>query len=471
MKTSVIKSLILGALVVMLASLLVLTLVFFYNVKSGIETDTYSEMNEFVEHIKPITQMSLDFSTSRMMKFYNETMHQFTHFSRFSVLVAANNGEIVWSDFPVRYPGYKEKILSANKALEKKNKIQAENMLSGIYSGRTMTLAVGVKSEISGNSRTIFCTVKTPNLVGRFFDILLEIMLMELVSLLFMAIFLYQISKTITNPLAKINKALKAFSKGDFSKRVEYTSSNELGELAQNVNSMADGLENLEKMRYSFVSDVSHELRTPMTSITGFIEGILDGTIPKEDNDKYLKIVLSETKRLSRIVNELLSVSKLESGTLKLDITSFDILELSKIVLLNFEKEITEKNISVSVQTGEEHCFVCADKDSCTQVMINLIHNAVKFTPEDGSIALCFEEEDTKCRITVKNSGEGIEADKIAFIWERFYKTDNSRSSDKSGVGLGLYIVKRILDAHDEKITVSCDEEKNTSFSFTLPLS
>ncbi len=470
MKTSVIKSLIIGSLFVMLLSLLIVTVVFFYNVKTGIETETYAEMDEFVQHIKPITKMSIDFSTSRMMKLYSETMQQFTHLTKFNLLVASHNGNVIWSNFPIPSQYARDYILKAKDALSDGGKIQAKNLFPEIYPGNTMTIAESVRGDNSNNSWIVFCTVKSPSVTDSFFDIILEIMIMELAALLFMAIFLYFFSKNITNPLAKINNALKAFSKGDFSSRVEYKSSNELGELASNVNSMADGLENLEKMRASFVSDVSHELRTPMTSISGFIEGILDGTIPDCEKDKYLAIVLSETKRLSRIVNDLLSVSKLDSGQIKINRTFFDIQELAKIVLVTFEREITEKNINISFNTNTEKCIVNADKDSYTQVLINLIHNAVKFTHQDGSIALCFYEMDGKCKITIENSGDGISPDKIDMIWERFYKADNSRSNDKSGVGIGLYIVKRIIDAHDETIFASSDNQKYTSFTFTVAL-
>lgn len=468
MKTSVIKSLIIGALSVMLLSLLIVTIVFVYNVKSGIETDTYAEMDKFVQRIKPITKMSLDFSTNRMMKLYDETMQQFTHLTKFNLLVTTNDGRVVWSNFPVLSGDAYEQIQNVNDVLSDTGNIKGENLLTAIYPGNTMTLVESVKSDSSNDSWVIFCTVKAPLLMNSFFDVILKIMIMVLAALLFMAIFLYFFSKNITNPLAKINNALKAFSKGDFSSRVEYKSSNELGELAANVNLMADGLENLEKMRSSFISDVSHELRTPMTSISGFIEGILDGTIPSCESEKYLSIVLSETKRLSRIVTDLLSVSKLDSGAMKLNRTVFDIQELAKIVLITFEREITEKNITVSIETNADHTLVNADKDSFTQVFINLIHNAVKFTSHDGFITLCFDEKDDKCKISIQNSGDGIDADKINLIWERFYKTDNSRSNDKSGVGLGLYIVKRIIDAHDEKIFVSSEKGKCTSFTFTV---
>lgn len=471
MRRSVIKSMIVGSLAVMLVSLLIVTVVFFYTVKSSMETGTYSDMQAFINHVKPITQMSLDFSTSRMMKLYDESMEQFSHFTKYNVLISTQSGEVIWSDTDVLTSQVRPHIKSAIDKMSGNTKFQSVNLLSSIYPGRTITVAEAVSGEIADRTWYIFCTSKAPSATGQFFDVILEIMIMELAALLFMAIFLYLFSKNITSPLRKINNALKAFSRGEFSTRVEYCSGNELGELARNVNIMADSIENFEKMRSSFVSDVSHELRTPMTSIAGFVEGILDGTIPRSESDKYLGIVLSETKRLSRIVNDLLSVSRLDSGKQKINRTDFDIYELAKIVLLNFEKEITSKDINITFESDLEQCIVNADRDAYTQVLINLIHNAVKFTEHGGDIIIRLKETKDKCKFTVENTGKGIEKEKLNFIWERFYKTDNSRSSDKSGVGLGLYIVKRIIDAHDEKIYVSSIPDKCTAFTFTVSLS
>ncbi|MBR2404790.1 MAG: HAMP domain-containing histidine kinase [Clostridia bacterium] len=471
MRKSVIKSMIFGSLAVMLISLLVVTIVFFYTVKTSFEAESYKDMGEFIRHVKPITQMSLDFSTSRMMKLFDESMQQFSHYSKYNLLITTQNGDIVWSDVDILPSQAKPHIMSAISELGSNPTIRSYNMLSGIYPGRTITIGEIVSSEFGKEAWMIFCTKNMPSASGQYMKLLLEILIMELAALVFMAIFLYFFSRNITSPLRKINNALKSFAKGNFKSRVAYSSSNELGELALNVNNMADSLEHFEKIRSSFISDVSHELRTPMTSISGFVEGILDGTIPREESDKYLKIVLSETKRLSRIVNELLDVSRIESGKQQIKRTDFDISELSKIVLINFEKEITDKNIDVSLEFHTEKCIVNADRDSYTQVLINLIHNAVKFTPENGYIVLKIEEHHDKCLFTVENSGEGIDKEKINFVWERFYKTDDSRSSDKSGIGLGLYIVKRIIDAHDETIKVESIPGKCTRFVFTIALS
>ncbi|MDY3302656.1 MAG: HAMP domain-containing sensor histidine kinase, partial [Clostridia bacterium] len=244
----------------------------------------------------------------------------------------------------------------------------------------------------------------------------------------------------------------------------------EIGELAGNINDMAMSIQNFEKRRTDFISDVSHELRTPMTSISGFIEGIIDGTISNADAPKYLDVVLSETKRLSRLVSDLLSLSRIDDGRMVINKSTFDIVELARLIIIKFEKIITTKGIEVNFESDSESLEVFADKDSLTQVLTNLFHNAVKFAPDGGYVRISISENNNKCLICIVNNGHGIEPDKLDFIWERFYKTDYSRSSDRSGVGLGLYIVKRILDAHGEKINVTSEVDGETVFSFSLDL-
>ena len=289
-------------------------------------------------------------------------------------------------------------------------------------------------------------------------------------AMIFSAVLFYFISKKITTPIKKISAAVKEFSKGNFEKRVQYSSDNELGELAENINHMATSIENLEKLRRGFISDVSHELRTPMTTISGFIEGILDGTIPEQSRDEYLKIVLSESKRLSRLVTNLLQISRMESGENIVKKIVFDINELVRLSLLKFEMMITSKNIEVDLTLDDEKLYVYADKDSITQVLINLINNAVKFTPDGGKISLDIKVLNEKAVISIINTGHGIESEKLEYIWDRFYKTDTSRSADRGGAGLGLYIVKRILTFHGEDISVQSVLDDFTRFTFTLSL-
>ena len=278
----------------------------------------------------------------------------------------------------------------------------------------------------------------------------------------------YFISKKITDPIKLIDNTVTEFAKGKFDLRVWCGTNDELSSLCENINTMATGIENLEKMRSSFVSNVSHELRTPMTSITGFVEGILDGTIPRDKQDEYLKIVLAESKRLSRLVNDLLSISRLESGSFKIEKKNFDICELLRREIIKFETQITKKNLNVELEIEQEKMPVFADSDAIVQVVTNLLGNATKFTPEGGTIKIRAYYSSDRVNVEITNTGEGIKADKIKYIWDRFYKADDSRNQNPGGTGLGLYIVKNILNKSDEKIFAESVENEYTRFTFTV---
>ncbi len=307
-----------------------------------------------------------------------------------------------------------------------------------------------------------------PEIKGMYSFMANKMIIVIILSMAFSALLFYLLSLKITNPIKTISAAVMEFSKGNFKKRVEYSVDNELGELAQNINHMASSLDNLERLRQGFISDVSHELRTPLTTISGFVEGIIDGTIPKESQEEYLEVVLSESKRLSRLITNLLQVTHMESGKIKIEKTDFDINELARLALLKFEMMITPKDIDVSMNMDMDKLMVNADKDMITQVLINLINNAVKFTPNGGKISIDIEDKRDKAVISVTNTGHGIEPEKLQFIWDRFYKTDKSRSEDRTGMGLGLYIVKSIINLHRENITVESKLDEYTRFIFTL---
>ena len=276
------------------------------------------------------------------------------------------------------------------------------------------------------------------------------------------------LTRQILKPVKKMRTAAKSISSGNFNERIPITSNDEIGQLSEAFNSMTQSLDELENMRSSFISDVSHELRTPMTIISGFVEGILDGTIPEDERGKYLEIVLEETKRLSRLVNDLLEASRLEQGKIKIVKTSVDVNRLATECIITCEQRLTEKRINVNLELDEEVCFALADKDAIKRVMLNLIDNAIKFTPEGGTIDISTEKSGGKVSVSVKNSGEGISKEELRHIWERFYKSDKSRSQDKRGVGLGLHIVKTIISQHGGEISAESEEGKYALFRFVL---
>lgn len=292
-----------------------------------------------------------------------------------------------------------------------------------------------------------------------------------LISLAFSMFLSYILSFRITKPLKEMNVTAMRLASGDFTKRVSTSAKDtisEISELVDTFNDMADSIQNSEENHRSFTSSIAHELRTPMTSIMGFLESILDGTIPPEKSREYLEICLSESKRLSRLVNELMDLSKIESGVEKLNIESFDINECIRRQLIKYQDKITEKNISVSLEFDTEKCLCLCDKDAITRVFINLIDNAIKFTNTDGFINIDVKTHLGKTYVSIENSGQGIEEEDIKHIFDKFYKSDKSRSLDKLGIGLGLYLVKNIMVLHEETIEAKSVPGEYTRFTFTL---
>lgn len=278
--------------------------------------------------------------------------------------------------------------------------------------------------------------------------------------------------KRMAKPLDEIAEVSRRFARGDFSVRVKQVSNpeDEMGALIESFNKMADSLENAEKRRAEFISNISHELRTPMTTIGGFADGILDGTIPDSDKDRYLAAISDETHRLARLVRNMLDVSRAKAeASDPSKRTVFDVSELLLQILLSFESRATAKNLDVDPQLPDNPIMVRADKDAITQVIYNLIDNAVKFARNGSCITLRLYKDEYKAYVAVKDEGETIPRDDLPFIFDRFHKSDRSRSIDKDGVGLGLYLVKSIINEHDEDIAVR-SENGITEFVFTLSL-
>ncbi len=278
----------------------------------------------------------------------------------------------------------------------------------------------------------------------------------------------YFISERMTYPLKQMSRAAKSFAQGRFDVRVPVRGEDEVAELATAFNNMAMSLEKMEENRNTFLSNVSHDLRTPMTTISGFIDGILTGAIPPSKQEHYLGIVSGEVKRLSRLVSSLLDITRLQAGEKKIVKTSFDICEMSRQVLISCEDRIEEKKLDVHFDADEDSMSVFADHDSIHQILYNLVDNAVKFSYDEGLLELSIHKKDRKVFVSVKNTGKGIAKDELPYVFDQFYKSDKSRGLDKTGLGLGLYICKTIIDRHGEEIWVKSEEGAWCEFVFTL---
>ena len=300
------------------------------------------------------------------------------------------------------------------------------------------------------------------------FYIMLSV-LAVLAAVLAVSVFVHRQSQ----PLRQMAKTARAFGHGELDARVPIRKgySQEVDELALAFNSMAASLQQSENQRREFVANVSHELKTPMTTIGGYVDGILDGTIPPEKSRHYMQIVSDETKRLSRLVRSMLDISQLQSeaGIPAEKRTRFDLSETIGQVLLTFEQKITAKNLNVEVDMPPHPVYTNANRDYITQVVYNLLDNAVKFCPENATVGIRLREARGKVYVSVYNDGKTIPAEELPLVFDRFHKLDKSRSENRDGWGLGLYIVKTIVCSHGENISVT-SRDGRTEFTFTMPL-
>lgn len=306
-------------------------------------------------------------------------------------------------------------------------------------------------------------------------DALLDVMLKTiLISSLWVMlaalVVVYIVTERVIGPLKDMSRMASEFAAGNYNARVPVRGKDEVAALAVAFNDMADSIARLEVMRNTFVANVSHDLRTPMTTISGFIDNILSGAIPPEKHAHYLEVIRAEVARLARLVASLLDISRIQAGDRKFDKKPFDVCEMARRILFSFEGKIEQKRLEVEFLCDEEKMVTLADHDAIYQIFYNICDNAVKFSREGGllRVSLTAIKED-HVQISVYNEGEGIAAEDIPFVFERFYKGDKSRGLDKSGVGLGLFISKTIMDAHDERIWVRSEQGKFCEFNFTLP--
>lgn len=338
-----------------------------------------------------------------------------------------------------------------------------------IYSTEHYTVATRIVGHDNSIYGYVFASASTESLRTLLSSLFKIYLFSAILPIILMFFSVFTISYNQTKPLKFMSEAAKSMAEGDFSKRVPVLNDDEIGELSIAFNNMTDSLSKMEGMRRSFIGNVSHELRTPMTTIAGFIDGIIDGTIPEDKQKEYLKTVSDEVKRLSRIVESMLNISRLESGTLTLNKTTFDLSSALINVVLSREATIEKYNLKIDGLDTLQKTEITADYDLIYQVLYNLIDNAVKFTDENGRINFAIYDNGNSIELAVKNTGEGIEKEQLGLIFDRFYKIDKSRSTNKNSTGLGLFIVKTIVNLHGGKIIAESTPGDFTIFRVILP--
>ena len=408
-------------------------------------------------------------------KIYSNYVASIARISDSYVIVTTPGGEIIYATDGDHLYDYKNTCLPkavVDQVLHDGDYTGMTN-LDGIYPERRYMAALPV-SAMTLSGRTV---VEGLVLVSADASSLAEMWSAMATIFFFSAVVVLIISviaSTITSahqarPLNEMAEAARKFGRGEFDVRVTGYEGrcDEISTLAESFNTMASSLAKVESQRSDFIANISHELKTPMTTISGFAEGILDGTIPPERERDSLQIIVSETRRLSRLVRRMLDVSQLQAIDPLRNGNHFDVCESMRRVLISMEKKINDRHLDVEADIPDEPILVLGDNDMITQVIYNLLENAAKFAREGSTLYLGVAMMDGKARITVRNVGETIPAEELPLLFERFHKSDKSRSEDKDGYGLGLYIVKTILQQHKEEINVT-SENGVTTFTFSL---
>ena len=370
---------------------------------------------------------------------------------------------IIDDDESFRYPDGIVDRLSAS------GKISLNGTLDGFFEEKHRVCIQPITARDGHLVGTVMATTTNSDM-----DELLEAMIRTMVMsslwlMLAALIAVYFITERLVSPLRSMSRAVKEFAGGHFDVRVPENGNDEVAELAVAFNNMASTLQHSEETRRLFLANVSHDLRTPMTTISGFIDMILQGTIPKEMVPHYLEVIRSEILRLSRLVSSLLDLTKIEAGERKFNKVPMDICEMGRQIIIASEQRLEEKQLDVQFDADRDNMYVNADVDAIHQVLYNLCDNAIKFSKPGGKYVLSVHENGGKVTVSVYNEGDGIAPEDLPYVFDRFYKSDKSRGLDKTGTGLGLYISRTIIEAHDEQIRVESEYGKWCRFTFSLP--
>ncbi len=389
------------------------------------------------------------------------------------VVLSDTTGRLVLCTCGEFYCEHVGKTLSSEfmQELSQNNYVYATGVLDGIYEDERYLYALPIYSAGAGDLLGyVVVSTETKDMSDMMSRIMGLFLFTAVIVLLVAMVATMLITRRQTETLRELSKAAKQFAHGDFSARINPDGAgDEVAELATAFNNMACSLEQSESLRQEFISNVSHELKTPMTTIAGFMDGMLDGTIPKEKYAYYMQTVSDEVKRLNRMVRSMLDISRLKATGEEVQKARFDVTETLGRTLLTFEQKIEAKHLDVQVNMPDRAVWVMANEDAITQVIYNLIDNGVKFADPGSPFLLTVATSGGKALVSVADTGPMIPPEELPLVFDRFHKSDKSRSKDKDGVGLGLYIVKTILGSHGEDITVT-SRDGVTTFTFTLTL-
>ena len=459
---------------ILLISLLSVGLLLYTSIRKYLMENTFSQLQKDAEVVSELASACYTGGGLTSIEFLFN-LNVVSQVSQSDAVICNSQGRILLcsdSPFGCEHRGlyigadYLQEVLRSNE-------VRDTGVISGLYEDTRYICSVPIRNE-DGAAVGIAIVSQTADrnddLLRKLTEIYVSLSVLAVVlSALFMGLYV----KRQNAPLREMAKTARDFGHGDLDARVDIRNnySPEVEELALAFNNMASSLQKSEYQRQEFVANVSHELKTPMTTIGGYVDGILDGTIPKEKSTHYMLVVSDEIKRLSRLIRSMLDISQLqrEQGIPDEKKIRFDLEECAGQALIMFEQKILSKDLQVEVEMPEHPVYILANEDYITQVIYNLVDNAVKFCPNGGTLGLRIREGNDKAYISVYNDGQTIPPEELPLVFDRFHKIDKSRSQNRDGWGLGLYIVKTIVCSHGENISVSSHDGR-TEFTFTMPL-
>ena len=381
-----------------------------------------------------------------------------------------NDGSILIASNPEMLHGdtVDEAVLTKADSVDKNYHLFST--LDGVLAEKSYISVSEMRSERGGHSGYLFLCSSGEQLAEFKQQFWSNFLLSACVMLLCASVLTKLLMRRLTDPLQKVTDAAQRFGGGDLSVRVEgVEGEGEVADLARTFNRMAENIQSNDNSRGQFMGNIAHELRTPMTTIKGFVDGILDGTIPPDLQNHYLQLVSEETGRLARLIQTMLDLSKLESGEYQVNARMFNIWDTLTGVALSAEQRINDGMIEIEGLTMDEKVLVYADPDLIHQVVYNLLDNAIKFTPAGGTIRFSVERLGPEVEIAIWNSGQGISPEALPYVFQRFYKEDRSRGLHARGAGLGLNICKVLVNLSGGQIRVESQQGEWCRFVFTLP--
>lgn len=456
-----------------LVSVMTATLAFFYQVDRYMLTETQGQLRRTAMYLADQTAMILDDAPEETVALYRRGLLRTVSENGVTIIVTDPYGTVqLWADTDGITSGSGDSLRVNSRAAQRVRLMgyYSEMGTLGVLDGDSYIVGAQCRNEQGDIAALVFVAAYSAAISKVMHTLSNTALFVMLITLIAALILSYYISQRMTRPLKTMANAAREFAAGNFAVRVsEDSRCEEIDELSIAFNNMANDLAKLEELTRGFIGNVSHEFKTPMTTIGGFVDGMIDGTIPLEQRDKYLRTISEEVKRLSRMVTRMLDAAKIQSGELILSPAPFDFSEMASQILFSFEQKIEQKGIEVDAEL-DDRLWVLGDRDHVFRAVYNLVDNAVKFTAQGGRLILRAQAHGTMCDFSITNTGTGIAPEDIPHIFDRFYKADRSRSLDKTGAGLGLYIVKNIINLHGGDISVRSDGGE-TEFSFTLPIS